>query len=130
MKETSIDKHLQALNDTLVNYFGRGANGRVSHNSEGASTIQCQLCRSDEHTASACPKLVYLRPKCAKCGGGHKIKNCNLKCSFCSSMGHIENRCWRKNGKGPSSSANFSEIMINDKKNYICRVELTVWCQT
>jgi len=31
-------------------------------------------------------------------------------------MGHIEDKCWRKNGKGPSSSANFLEIMINDEE--------------
>lgn len=34
MGKTNIDKHLQALNDTLVNYFGKGANGKVSHNSK------------------------------------------------------------------------------------------------
>jgi hypothetical protein len=30
MGETNIGKHFQALNDTLVNYFGRGANGSKS----------------------------------------------------------------------------------------------------
>jgi hypothetical protein len=28
---------------------------------------------------SACRKLVNLRPKCAKCGEGHKIENYGLK---------------------------------------------------
>jgi hypothetical protein len=28
------------------------------------------------------PKLTNLRPKCAKCGGGHKTDNCGLKCFF------------------------------------------------
>ncbi len=35
----NIDKHLQALNDTLVNYFARGVDGRISYNSRGVSTI-------------------------------------------------------------------------------------------
>jgi hypothetical protein len=126
MGETNIDKHLQALNDTLVNYFGSGANGRVSHNSKGANTIQCQLCKSNEHITSACPKLVYLRPKCAKCGEGHKIENCSLKCFSCSNMGHIEDRCLRKNGKGPSSSTNFLKVMVNDKEATL--VELNRLC--
>jgi hypothetical protein len=39
MGETNIGKHFQALHDTLVNYFGSGANGKVSHNSKGVSTI-------------------------------------------------------------------------------------------
>ncbi len=93
MGETNIDKHFQTLNDTLVNYFGRGTNGRINHNSKSVSTIQCQLCKSNEHTTSTCLKFVYLRPKCAKCGEGHKTKNYSLKCYFCSSMGHIEDRC-------------------------------------
>jgi hypothetical protein len=37
--KTNIDKHLQALNDTLVNYFARGVDGRISYNSRGVSTI-------------------------------------------------------------------------------------------
>jgi len=31
-------------------------------------------------------------------------------------MGHPENMCWRKNGKGPFSSVNFLEVMVNDEK--------------
>jgi hypothetical protein len=68
--KTNTNKHLQALNDTLVNYFGRGVDGRASYNSRGVNIIQCQLCRLDENTSFACPKLVDLRPKCAKCGKG------------------------------------------------------------
>jgi hypothetical protein len=31
-------------------------------------------------------------------------------------MGHPKNMCWRKNGKGPFSSANFLKVMVNDEK--------------
>jgi hypothetical protein len=41
-------------------------------------------------------------------------------------MGHTKDRCWKKNGKSPSTSANFLEIMVDDgeatlaKLNYLC----------
>jgi len=63
----------------LVDYFGRGANGKISHNLGSFNTIQCKLCKSEEHIAYACPKLVNLRPKCVKCGEGHKIEDYGLK---------------------------------------------------
>jgi len=31
-------------------------------------------------------------------------------------MGHPENMCWKKNGKGPFSSTNSLEVMVNDEK--------------
>ncbi len=124
------------LNDTLVSYFGRGTNGIVCHNSGSFNTIQCQLCISDEDIASTCLKLVNLRLKCAKYGGGHKIENCGSKCSFCLSMGHIENSCWIKNGKGPSASTNFLKVLVNDEKvtltklNQLCGVKHNIFeCQ-
>jgi hypothetical protein len=104
------------FNDTLVNYFGRGTIGKISHNLGNSNTIQCQLCKSYEHIASTCLKLVDLGPKCTKCGGGHKIENYCLKCSFCLGMGHIEDSCSRKNGKGPFASVNFLEVLVNDEK--------------
>ncbi len=80
------------------------------------SIIQCQLCKSKEHIASACPRLTNLRPRCAKCGGGHQTNNCGIKCFLYSNMGHTKNRCWKKNDKGPSTSANFLEVLINDEE--------------
>jgi hypothetical protein len=89
--ETNIDKHLQVLNDTLVNYFGKGRDGKVVLTLGRNNTIQCQLCRLEEHITFTCFKLTNLRLKCTKCGGGHRIENRGLKCSFCLGMGHIEN---------------------------------------
>jgi hypothetical protein len=31
-------------------------------------------------------------------------------------MGHNENMCWRKNGKGHFSFANFVKVMVNDEE--------------
>jgi len=84
----SNNKHLQVLNETLVNYFGRRIDGKVVPTLGKNNTIQCQICKSKKKITFACPKFINLRPKCAKCGGGHKIENCILKCYFCSGMGH------------------------------------------
>jgi hypothetical protein len=56
----------------------------------------CQLCHLEEHTISTCPKFTNTKPKCAKCGGGHKTDNCGLKCFFCLELGHTKERCWKK----------------------------------
>lgn len=96
----------------LVNYFGRGVDRKISHNLGSVNIIQCQLCNLEKHHLCI-PKLTNLRPKCAKCGVGHKTENYGLKCFFCSNMGHTKNRCWRKNGKVPSTFAIFLEILIN-----------------
>ncbi len=78
--------------------------------------IQCQRCKLEEHITYACFKLIDLRPRCAKCGGGHKTYNCGLKCSFCLGMGHTKDRCSKKNGKGPPACANFLKMLMNDEK--------------
>jgi hypothetical protein len=66
----SIDMQLHVFNDTLVNYFGHGTNGKKGLSLGMTSIIQCQLCRLEEHITSTCCKFINLRQRCAKCGGG------------------------------------------------------------
>jgi hypothetical protein len=48
-------------------------------------------------------------------------------------MGHIEDRLWKKNGKGPFASTNFLEVLVNDeeatltKLNRLCGVKHNVF---
>jgi hypothetical protein len=56
------------------------------------------------------------RPKCAKCGSGHKTNNCGLKYSFCFGLGHMEDRCWKKSTKGLPTTTNFLEVLVNDEE--------------
>jgi len=56
------------------------------------------------------------RPKCAKCGSGHKTNNCGLKCSFYFGLGHTEDKCWKKFAKGLPATTNFLEVLVNDEK--------------
>ncbi len=67
-------------------------------------------------SASACPKLVDIRPKCAKCEGGHKIDNCDLKCSFYLGLGHTKEKYWKKTTKGLLATTNFLEVWLMMKK--------------
>jgi len=47
----------------------------------------------------------------------HRTENCGVKCSFCSGLGHSEDRCWKKSkdGRSNSGAANFLEVLLDDK---------------
>jgi hypothetical protein len=106
------------LNETLINFFGKGIGGKVGPSTTFSTTTNncCQLCRSKEHTTSTCLKLVNTRPKCAKCGSGHKTDNCGLKCSFYFGLRHTKDRCWKKPAKVLFATTNFLEILVDDEE--------------
>jgi hypothetical protein len=60
--------------------------------------------------------MIDTRPKCAKCGNGHKANNCNLKCSFYFGLGYREDGCWKKIVKGLVATTIFFEVLVNDDK--------------
>jgi hypothetical protein len=66
--------------------------------------------------AIACPRLNEARPKCAKCNIPHRTENYGLKCTFCTRLGHSEDKCWKKpkDGKSTAGIANFLEVLLND----------------
>jgi hypothetical protein len=45
-------------------------------------------------------------------------QNCGIKCSFCSSLGHSKDRCWKKpkDGKSHFGVTNFLEVLQNDEE--------------
>jgi hypothetical protein len=114
--ETMMEKQVTALNNTLINFF----KGTV-HNPEASSSSTafggCQICKGGDHLATTCPRLNEPRPKCAKCGMLHRTENCGIKCTFCSGLGHFEDRCWKKpkDGKSHSGATNFLEVLLNDE---------------
>jgi hypothetical protein len=115
-EETIMEKQVSALNETLVNFF----KGVISYQEASSSSIVirgCQICKGGDHLATACPRLNEARPKCAKCGMPHRIDNCGVKCTYCSGLGHSEDRCWKKpkDGKSPFGAANFLEVLLNDE---------------
>jgi len=90
--ESSIDKQLSILNETLTHFFTKSGNRSEASASFSRSTSRCQLCKVYDHIAVACPKHNDMQPKCGKCGGGHRLENCGIRCSFCNGLWHSEDR--------------------------------------
>jgi hypothetical protein len=113
--KSNVEKQVAALNDTLINFFKGNSHDPASSSS---STVfgGCQLCKSGDHMATACLRLNEARPKCAKCNMPHRIENCGMKCTFCTGLGHSEDKCWKKpkDGKSTVGTTNFLEVLLND----------------
>jgi predicted aspartyl protease len=112
--KTMMEKHVNAFNDTLINFMKGNVSKPVASSSSSVSAV-CQVCRGGDHTAITCPRLNEPQPKCAKCGMPHRTENCGVKCTFCARLGHSEDRCWKKprDGKAHPGSANFLEVMLD-----------------
>jgi hypothetical protein len=115
-EETIMEKQVTALNETLVNFF-KGTVRNPKASSSSTVTGGCQICKGGDHLVTTCPRLNEARPKCAKCGMPHRTENCGVKCTYCSGLGHSEDRCWKKpkDGKSHSGAANFLEVLLNDE---------------
>jgi hypothetical protein len=113
--KTMMEKQVIALNNTLINFF-KG----IVHNPKASSSSTmfggCQIYKGGDHLATTYPRLNEPRPKCAKCGMPHRIENCGIKCTFCASLNHYENKCWKKtkDGKSHFRATNFLD-MLNDE---------------
>jgi hypothetical protein len=92
VSKTIMEKQVTTLNNTLINFF-KG----IIHNPEASfsSTVfgGCQICKRGDHLATTCPRSNEPQPKCAKCGMPHRIENCGIKCTFCTGLGHSEDKC-------------------------------------
>ncbi len=114
--EMSMEHQVANLNNALINFF----KGSVPNSIPPLSPNQfneCRICKGRDHVATSCPRQIEPRPKCAKCGMPHRTENCGIKCSFCSGLGHSEDRCWKrsKDGRPSSGAANFLEVLLDDE---------------
>jgi hypothetical protein len=114
---TTMEKQVNAFNDSLINFM-KGNVSRPTTSSSSTLSAVCLICKEGDHTAITCPRRNEPRPKCAKCGMPHKTENCGVKCSFCTGLGHFEDKCWRKSrdGRIHPGSANFLEVMLDDEE--------------
>jgi len=90
--ETMMEKQVAALNNTFINFL----KGNVSNPIATSTSTMfggCRIYKGRDHIAITCPRLNEPWPKCAKCGLSHRTENCGIKCSFCSGLGHSEERC-------------------------------------
>jgi hypothetical protein len=115
--ESNVEKQVNALNNTLINFFKGNAHDPASSSSSNVFR-GCQICRGGNHMATTCPRLNEARPKCAKCNMPHRTENCGIKCTLCAGLGHSEDRCWKKpkEGKSHSGGTNFVEVLLNDEE--------------
>jgi hypothetical protein len=115
--ETMMEKQVNALNNTLINFLKGNVPKPVTSSASSMST-GCQICKGGDHIATACPRLDEPRPKCAKCGMSYRTENYGVKCSFCARLGHSEDRCWKKpkDGKVHPGATNFLEVLLNDEE--------------
>jgi len=111
--KTMMEKQVIALNNTVINFF----KGTDCTQSRGIIFFH-YVCKGGDHLATTCSRLNEPQPKCAKCGMPRRIKNCGIKCTFCASLGHSENKCWKKpkDGKSHSGTVNFLEVLLNDEE--------------
>jgi hypothetical protein len=112
---SNVEKQVVALNDTLINFF-KGNSHEPASSSSSTVFGGCQLCKSGDHMATACPRLNEARPRCAKCNMPHRTENYGLKCTFCAGLGHSEDKCWKKpkDGKSTAGTAKFLEVLLDD----------------
>ncbi len=117
MAEMSTKNQVAALNSTLINFFKGSVPNPISSFSP-AMFIECQICEGRDHIAMTCPRLNAPWPKCARCGGPHRIENCGVKCPFYLGLGHSKDRCWRKHNERRShfGAANFLEMLLDDEE--------------
>jgi hypothetical protein len=116
-KENTMEKQVATLNSTLINFFK--GNGPVPAPASSSNVLGvCQICQAGDHRATTCPRLNEARPKCAKCNMPHRTENCGIKCTFCTGLGHSEDRCWkkRKDEKTHTGTANFVEVLLSDEE--------------
>ncbi len=91
-EETIMEKQVTALNETLVNFF-KGTVRNPEASSSSTVIGRCQICKGGDHLATTCPRLNEARLKCAKGGMPHRTENCGVKCTYCSGLGHSEDKC-------------------------------------
>jgi hypothetical protein len=84
-----MKKQVNALNNTLINFFRRNW-PNVGASSSSNAYEECKICRKEDHLAIACPRLNEWRPKCTKCGMSHKTQNCGIKCISRLGLGHFK----------------------------------------
>lgn len=73
MVDVVVEKHVNALNESLVNFFRQGVSSNHGIGSPGTSiSLMCQIYNAIDHISIIYPKIKDIKPKCDKCGLSHK----------------------------------------------------------
>jgi len=115
-----VEKQVQLLNESLINLLKKQTKIQTKSGSTFMASTSfngCHICKAKNYLATKCPKYTTTRPKCLKCGGLHRTKNCGLRRGFCGGLKHTKERCWKK--KDPKTSVtttNYLEVLVDDDK--------------
>jgi hypothetical protein len=113
----SMESPIAVLNNALINFLEESVPNPISSFSP-AVLIECQICEGRDHIAMTCPRLNAPWPKCARCGGPHRITSCGMEHLHCSSLRHSEGMYWRRPNEGKShmGEANFLGALLSGEK--------------
>ncbi len=80
MVDVVVEKQVNALNKSFINFFKQGitpCHGIGSSNAR--TTLVCHICTPSDRVVTICPRIGYLKFKFRKCDFPHNIKNCDFK---------------------------------------------------
>jgi hypothetical protein len=123
-EETTMEKQINVLNNTLIHFFKRNAFD-PEPSSYSTMSEECQICGARGHIATSCPRLNEARLKYAECNMSHRTEGGEIKSTYCAGLEHSEDEYWKKPHFG---AANFLEVLQNDEAtlqqfNRLCRRE-------
>jgi hypothetical protein len=74
-----VEKHVNALNESLISFFKQGASSSHGIGSPitNISSV-CQIYNAIDHIFIVCPRIKNIKPKCSKCGLPHRTKTMDL----------------------------------------------------
>jgi hypothetical protein len=106
---------MKNLTAALINFL-EGSMPNPMSSFPPALLIECQVYEGRDHIARTCPRLISPWPKCARCGGPHKIESCGVRYPFDSDLGRAEGRYQRKQHEIGSrfGAANFLGALSTD----------------
>jgi hypothetical protein len=110
-EETTMEKQIDVLNNTLIHFFKRNA---LDPEPSSYSTMseECQICGARGHIATSCPRLNEARLKYAECNMPHRVEGGEIKSTYCAGLEHSEDEYWEKPRFG---AANFLETLQDDE---------------
>ncbi len=110
-EETTMEKQIDVLNNTLIHFFKRNALD-PEPSSYSTMTEECQICGARGHIATSCPRLNEARLKYAECNMPHRTEGGEIKSTYCAGLEHSEDEYWKK---PRFEAANFLETLQYDE---------------
>jgi hypothetical protein len=116
MVDVVVEKHVNALNESLINFFRQGVSSNHGIGSPVTSiSLMCQIYNAIDHISIVCPKIENIKPKCDKCGLSHKTKimDPNVGTTYVWDILKIDVR--RRARRPNHTTNNYLEVLMDDE---------------